>query len=83
MSLSEHENALLLQYKDLIRDQDKKLHDLQKAFNSSQRERDMLKVRIGEYNNFIWFFKIKNTAYVLRRYSNVPRFLIECCLGSR
>ncbi|XP_045475896.1 general vesicular transport factor p115 [Harmonia axyridis] len=48
LSLSEHENALLLQYKDLIRDQDKKLHDLQKAFNSLQREKEMLKNELDE-----------------------------------
>ncbi|KAJ8953566.1 hypothetical protein NQ318_002986 [Aromia moschata] len=39
LSLSEHENALLLQYKDLIRDQDKKLQELQRNFNSLQREK--------------------------------------------
>ncbi|XP_044758841.1 general vesicular transport factor p115 [Coccinella septempunctata] len=48
LSLSEHENALLLQYKELIRDQDRKLHDLQKAFNSAQREKEMLKNELEE-----------------------------------
>ncbi|KAK9885410.1 hypothetical protein WA026_010906 [Henosepilachna vigintioctopunctata] len=48
LSLSEHENALLLQYKELIRDQDKKLQDLQKAFTNSQREKDMLKNELEE-----------------------------------
>jgi hypothetical protein len=44
LSLSEHENALLLQYKELIRDQDKKLQDLQKNINNMQRENQDLKV---------------------------------------
>lgn len=44
LSLSEHENALLLQYKELIRDQDKKLQDLQKNLNNMQRENQDLKV---------------------------------------
>ncbi|KAL3272783.1 hypothetical protein HHI36_014243 [Cryptolaemus montrouzieri] len=48
LSLSEHENALLLQYKELIRDQDKKLHDLQKALTNSQREKEMLKNELDE-----------------------------------
>jgi hypothetical protein len=48
LSLSEHENALLLQYKELIRDQDKKLQDLQKNINNMQRENQDLKTQIEE-----------------------------------
>lgn len=44
LSLSEHENALLLQYKELIRDQDKKLQDLQRNFNNMQKEKEQLEV---------------------------------------
>ncbi|RZC38268.1 Uso1 p115 head domain containing protein [Asbolus verrucosus] len=48
LSLSEHENALLLQYKELIRDQDKKLQDLQKNLNNMHRENQDLKAQIEE-----------------------------------
>ncbi|XP_063916288.1 general vesicular transport factor p115 [Zophobas morio] len=48
LSLSEHENALLLQYKELIRDQDKKLQDLQKNINNLHRENQDLKAQIEE-----------------------------------
>ncbi|KAF7273450.1 general vesicular transport factor p115 [Rhynchophorus ferrugineus] len=48
LSLSEHENALLLQYKDLIRDQDKKLQDLQKKYNHLQKEFNELKAQMEE-----------------------------------
>lgn len=44
LSLSEHENALLLQYKELIRDQDKKINDLQKELDGVKIENEMLKV---------------------------------------
>lgn len=44
LSLTEHENALLLQYKELIRDQDKKLQALQKSYNALQKENKELEV---------------------------------------
>lgn len=43
LSLSDHENALLLQYKDLIRDQDKKLQDWQRKYNFLEKQYDELK----------------------------------------
>lgn len=46
LSLSEHENALLLQYKDLIRDQDKKLQEWQRKYAFLQKQFEDLKVRI-------------------------------------
>ncbi|EFA08682.1 general vesicular transport factor p115 [Tribolium castaneum] len=48
LSLSEHENALLLQYKELIRDQDKKLQDVHKSLSNLQRENQDLKGQIEE-----------------------------------
>lgn len=48
LSLSEHENALLLQYKELIRDQDKKLQDLQRKFNHLQKECNDLQTQVEE-----------------------------------
>ncbi|CAH0564036.1 unnamed protein product [Brassicogethes aeneus] len=48
LSLSEHENALLIQYKELIRDQDKKLHDLQKEIHTMKRENKSLEAQIDE-----------------------------------
>ncbi|KAL1494395.1 hypothetical protein ABEB36_010000 [Hypothenemus hampei] len=48
LSLSEHENALLLQYKDLIRDQDKKLQDWQKKYTLLQIDYEQLKVQLEE-----------------------------------
>lgn len=44
LSLSEHENALLLQYKDLIRDQDKKLQEWQRKYAFLQKQFEDLKV---------------------------------------
>lgn len=46
LSLSEHENALLLQYKELIREQDKKLQEIQKQCNHLQKEKQQLQVLI-------------------------------------
>lgn len=48
LSLSEHENALLMQYKELIRDQDKKLQDLNKQLKHLERDNDSLKAQIDE-----------------------------------
>lgn len=48
LSLSEHENALLLQYKELIRDQDKKLQEAHKNINNLQRDNQDLKAQIDE-----------------------------------
>lgn len=45
LSLSEHENALLLQYKDLIRDQDKKLQEWQRKYSFLQKQYDEVKVK--------------------------------------
>lgn len=44
LSLNEHENALLLQYKELIRDQDKKLQDMQKSMNNMHKTTQGLEV---------------------------------------
>lgn len=47
LSLSEHENALLLQYKELIRDQDKQLQELQKKNYSMQKLNEELEVSLA------------------------------------
>ncbi|CAH1104722.1 unnamed protein product [Psylliodes chrysocephalus] len=48
LSLNEHENALLLQYKELIRDQDKKLQDMQKSMNNMHKTTQGLETQIKE-----------------------------------
>nr|CAI5832485.1 unnamed protein product [Callosobruchus analis] len=48
LSLTEHENALLLQYKELIREQDKKLQEMQKNINHLQRKNQELELKIQE-----------------------------------
>ncbi|XP_066249415.1 general vesicular transport factor p115 [Euwallacea similis] len=48
LSLSEHENALLLQYKDLIRDQDKKLQEWQRKYAFLQKQFEDLKTQMEE-----------------------------------
>ncbi|XP_050311494.1 general vesicular transport factor p115 isoform X2 [Anthonomus grandis grandis] len=48
LSLSEHENALLVQYKDLIRDQDKKLQEWQRKFGFLERQFEELKAQMQE-----------------------------------
>lgn len=48
LSLSEHENALLLQYKDLIRDQDKKLQEWQRKYAFLQKQFEDLKAQMDE-----------------------------------
>ncbi|XP_056635041.1 general vesicular transport factor p115 [Diorhabda sublineata] len=48
LSLNEHENALLLQYKELIRDQDKKLQESKKTVESLQRRNQELEAQIKE-----------------------------------
>ncbi|KAK4874155.1 hypothetical protein RN001_013515 [Aquatica leii] len=45
LSLSEQENGLLLQYKDVIRDQDRRLQDLNKDLMRITQERDNLQVQ--------------------------------------
>lgn len=45
LSLSEHENGLLLQYKELIREQDRKLQDLQAAINNLNVQNRVQQVR--------------------------------------
>lgn len=52
LSLSEHENALLLQYKELIREQDKRFQDLQREFEKVAKDKEMLLV------GYILFLKI-------------------------
>ncbi|GJQ79959.1 putative protein transporter [Trypoxylus dichotomus] len=42
LSLSEHENALLLQYKDVIRDQDRRLSDMQRQIEYLREEKQHL-----------------------------------------
>lgn len=44
LSLSEQENGLLLQYKDLIRDQDRRLQESNRELRVITEERDILKV---------------------------------------
>lgn len=51
LSLSEHENALLLQYKDVIRDQDRRLNEMQKQLDYLQQEKLQLNV-----SNKIFFY---------------------------
>lgn len=46
LSLTEHENALLLQYKELIRDQDKRISEVQKELEMVKQENKLLKVRM-------------------------------------
>ncbi|XP_050512744.1 general vesicular transport factor p115 [Diabrotica virgifera virgifera] len=48
LSLNEHENSLLLQYKELIRDQDKKLQESQKTINNLQKSIRDLEAQIKE-----------------------------------
>nr|XP_023018597.1 general vesicular transport factor p115 [Leptinotarsa decemlineata] len=48
LSLNDHENALLLQYKELIRDQDKKIQELQKNINNLTKQNEDLQERIQE-----------------------------------
>ncbi|CAG9773827.1 unnamed protein product [Ceutorhynchus assimilis] len=48
LSLSEHENALLLQYKDLIRDQDKKLQECQRKYAFLQKQFEDVKAQKDE-----------------------------------
>nr|CAH7715274.1 unnamed protein product [Callosobruchus chinensis] len=48
LSLTEHENALLLQYKELIREQDKKLQEMQRNINNLQRKNQELETKIQE-----------------------------------
>lgn len=50
LSLTEHENALLLQYKDLIREQDRRIQDLSKINEVFQSEKQQLHV------SFVLFF---------------------------
>lgn len=45
LSLSEQENGLLLQYKDLIREQDRQLQDMKKEMELLKQERNNLQVR--------------------------------------
>ncbi|KAJ8909576.1 hypothetical protein NQ315_012831 [Exocentrus adspersus] len=69
LSLSEHENALLLQYKELIRDQDKKLQDFQRKLNNLQKEKEQLeslstelKERNNEFSDQITLLKAQLAA---------------------
>ncbi|KAF5291451.1 hypothetical protein FQR65_LT01762 [Abscondita terminalis] len=48
LSLSEQENGLLLQYKDVIRDQDRRLQDLHKDITRITQERDELYVQVED-----------------------------------
>ncbi|KRT81379.1 hypothetical protein AMK59_6187 [Oryctes borbonicus] len=48
LSLSEHENALLLQYKDVIRDQDRRLSDMQRQIQNLQQEKQELNNQLEE-----------------------------------
>lgn len=44
LSLTEHENALLLQYKDLIRDQDRRIQELSREHSELKQDREQLYV---------------------------------------
>lgn len=48
LSLSEHENALLLQYKELIREQDKKINELQKLLETTKNENEQLRMQLDD-----------------------------------
>ncbi|KAK9708783.1 Uso1 / p115 like vesicle tethering protein, head region [Popillia japonica] len=48
LSLSEHENALLLQYKDVIRDQDRRLSDIQRQLELMGHEKQHLSNQLEE-----------------------------------
>ncbi|KAI4457041.1 general vesicular transport factor [Holotrichia oblita] len=48
LSLSEHENALLLQYKDVIRDQDRRLSDIQRQLELMGHEKQQLSNQLEE-----------------------------------
>lgn len=48
LSLNEQENVLLLQYKELIRDQDRRIQDLQSDYQNVQMENQRFKQQIEE-----------------------------------
>lgn len=61
LSLSEQENALLLQYKELIRDQDKRLQELQRDYQSVQFENQRLREQVEELQRSNAQFQDQNT----------------------
>lgn len=63
LSLSDRENALLLQYKDLIREQDKRFNQLQKDYEVANQDRDLLKAEIEELKLLNAQYKDENTIY--------------------
>lgn len=52
LSLSESENALLLQYKELIRDQDRKIGEVHRELEGVKSENEVLKVRFRCFVHF-------------------------------
>ncbi|KAK9708808.1 hypothetical protein QE152_g26977 [Popillia japonica] len=48
LSLSEHENALLLQYKDVFRDKDRRLSDIQRQLELMGYEKQQLSNQLEE-----------------------------------
>ena len=58
LSLSEQENALLLQYKDLIREQDKNINELQKQMHVLREENLHLRVGLLTFKFAVHFFNI-------------------------
>lgn len=61
LSLTEHENVLLLQYKELIRDQDKKITDLQNNMDKLTKENTQLKTQIQDLQQLNEQFQDQNT----------------------
>ncbi|XP_054266477.1 general vesicular transport factor p115 isoform X2 [Macrosteles quadrilineatus] len=64
MELSPAESAMVLQYKDLIREQDKRLHDLQLTVDSLRHENHMLAAQNEELNNSL--AQLRDQNMVLR-----------------
>ncbi|XP_017782700.1 PREDICTED: general vesicular transport factor p115 [Nicrophorus vespilloides] len=63
LSLTAHENALLLQYKELIREQDRRLQDMQKELTKSLDEKKHLLVQIDELKSANAQYKDENVIY--------------------
>lgn len=61
LSLSEHENTLLLQYKELIREQDRRIYDLQKELGESKVNGEQLQQQIYNLQASISQLQDQNT----------------------
>ncbi|XP_066139935.1 general vesicular transport factor p115 [Euwallacea fornicatus] len=73
LSLSEHENALLLQYKDLIRDQDKKLQEWQRKYAFLQKQFEDLKTHMEELHQTNVQMTDQNTLLKAQLAAGSPR----------